>query len=137
MSNFTSILARHFNSQHTLFDPKIYAVEEPADDQTDIRERFKRAKTTGKEFLAKPFNNSFKALLLEWIIRINVAFTAVENQQFRSFLRLLINQADDLLPKTSNTIKNWVIQEFKEHKNGIKTYLLTHAKGRIHLSFDL
>jgi hypothetical protein len=30
-----------------------------------------------------------------------------------------------------------VIQEFKEHKNGIKTHLLTHAKSRIHLSFDL
>jgi rRNA-processing protein FCF1 len=48
----------------------------------------------------------------------------------------LINQADDLLPKASNIIKNWVIQEFKEYKNGIKIHFLTHAKSRIYLFFD-
>ena len=137
MSNFTSIPGRHLNAHHTLFDPKKHVAEKPSD-QTDIRERFKKAKITGKELLLlQPFHNSFRALLLEWIIRMNVAFTTVENQHFRKLLRLLIDQADELLPRTGNTVRTWVLQEFENYKKEIKVHILTHTRNRIHFSFDL
>ena len=81
--------------------------------------------------------DSFKSLLIGWIIGANIPFTVVEHPLFCQLLLLL--NADlviQLLPCSGDTIKRWIKAEYKKYLVILKSEIKA-CQTRVHLSFDL
>ena len=75
-------------------------------------------------------------LLLKWIICTHVSFSEVEHPQFRELLTYCNSVLEDILPRSHNTIRNWILKDFEFQK----TYLQSQFEsfdGQIHISFDM
>ena len=59
---------------------------------------------------------SFKQLLIQWIVYCHIAFFQFKNEYFCWLLNFLYPGLKKLLLKTANIIHNWVIKEFKNQK---------------------
>lgn len=79
---------------------------------------------------------SFKALLVRWIVYCQVAFAMLENEYFRELLACLNQSIADLLPRARATLRKWIMDEYVCQKEALKSEL-ARAISDIHLSFDL
>jgi hypothetical protein len=79
---------------------------------------------------------SFKALLVRWIVYCQVAFAMLENGYFRELLACLNQSIADLLPRARATLRKWIMDEYLCQKEALKSEL-AQAISDIHLSFDL
>ncbi|GAB7336563.1 hypothetical protein MBLNU13_g09833t2 [Cladosporium sp. NU13] len=79
---------------------------------------------------------SFKALLVRWIVYCQVAFAMLENEYFRELLACLNQSIADLLPRARATLRKWIMDEYICQKEALKSEL-AQAISDIHLSFDL
>jgi len=79
---------------------------------------------------------SFKELLIRWIVCCHIAFFQFENAYFRQLLYFLYPGLEKLLPKASKTIRNWVIKRFEQRKEDLRKEL-HNAVSAISISFDL
>ncbi|KAM0708841.1 hypothetical protein Q7P35_005494 [Cladosporium inversicolor] len=79
---------------------------------------------------------SFKTLLVRWIVYCQVAFVMLENEYFRELLACLNQSIADLLPRARATLRGWIIDEYVDRKAALKDEL-AEAISDIHLSFDL
>jgi hypothetical protein len=77
----------------------------------------------------------FRYHLLRWVVNSQLAFTAVEDEDFQA---MLITLAPSISPYliTGDTVRNWVLDEYLRANEAVKQ-LLAEAKLRIHISFDL
>ena len=78
----------------------------------------------------------FKSLLLRWIVCTNVSFSEVEHEQFRELLIYCNAVLGDLLPRSHNTIRDWVMKEFQAQRARVQGILAAYS-GQVHLSFDM
>jgi hypothetical protein len=78
----------------------------------------------------------FKGLLCAWIVCAHVAFHQVENIHFRNLLYYLNARAQDLLPDTADTVRNWVMELYNKQREEVSA-ALRESPFRIHWSFDL
>src|SRR5437016_3408917 len=70
--------------------------------------------------VATPFDpKKFWILLLKWIICTHVSFSEVEHPQFRELLTYCNGVLEDILPRSHNTIRDWILKDFEVQK----TYL--------------
>jgi hypothetical protein len=79
---------------------------------------------------------SFKQLLIRWIVCCHIAFFQFKNEYFRQLLNFLYPGLKRLLPKAANTIRGWVVQEYKNRKAQLRREL-KEARSAISISFDL
>ena len=80
--------------------------------------------------------DSFKRLLIRWIVYCHIAFFQFENVYFRQLLFFLYPGLEKLLPKAANTIRGWVIAAYEKQKEQLKKDL-KEARSAISISFDL
>jgi hAT family C-terminal dimerisation region len=73
---------------------------------------------------------------IEWIVLMHITFSQVESMQFRRFLEVLSPRLASWIPSSGNTVRNWIITEFKQKQKQIKAQL-DSSKSSIHLTFDL
>src|SRR5437764_13761689 len=111
---------KHLNEVHQLFDPSLVSkntlVPGPASSSWDpIR---------------------FKELLIRWIVTMHISFSQVEYEAFRSLLLYLNGQLASHLPTSGNTIRNWIMEEFRQRQELIKKEIC-FSKSLIHFSFDM
>ncbi|KAG6287692.1 hypothetical protein E4U45_007978 [Claviceps purpurea] len=59
----------------------------------------------------------------------------VENQYFRELIEFSVVNAKLLLPKSSDTVRNWIISEFGDRKRALQDEL-AEAVSKISISFD-
>jgi hypothetical protein len=78
----------------------------------------------------------FKDLLIRWIVIMHISFSQVENEVFRSLLLYLSIALVPYLPTSGTTIRNWVMDDFKQRRKQIKK-MLHLSKSLIHFSFDM
>jgi hypothetical protein len=78
----------------------------------------------------------FKDRLVQWIVVCHIAFTQVENPFFRALLLALSTSVASLLPRSHNTVREWIMADFALRKTEIKK-MLHESKSDIHYSFDL
>ena len=64
---------------------------------------------------------------------MHITFSQVESTHFRRFLEVL---SPRLARSSGNTVRNWIITEFKQKQKQIKAQL-DSSKRSIHLTFDL
>lgn len=82
--------------------------------------------------LKKPLLDTLIALLVIY----QLAFTLATNHLFIVFLKTLFPTVEQLLPKSSNTIRKYILLAFGRRKSILKA-ALTHSQSQIHFSFDL
>lgn len=79
---------------------------------------------------------SFKTLLVRWIVYCQVAFAMLENEYFRELLACLNQSIANLLPRARATLRRWIMDEYVAQKAVLKNEL-AQALSDVHLSFDL
>ena len=75
-------------------------------------------------------------VVIKWIIDRRHAFNEVAAESFRNMIAAIDKAAVNKLPHSGNTIRADILRYFKEAKPMIAE-LLSTARSRIHLSFDL
>ena len=78
----------------------------------------------------------FKHDMTLWFTLSHQAFMVIEDPKFRKMIAALSTDAAELLPKSRNTIHEWVLKKFDKQRTFLIQRLST-ARSRIHLSFDL
>lgn len=91
--------------------------------------------TGSNTFLSATTADQFRVLLLQWIICSHIALSIVENPLFRKLIEFVNLLFISLLPKSANTVRQWVIDEHKRQK-AQKMEILRKARSRITISFD-
>jgi len=59
----------------------------------------------------------------------------IDNRFFVAFIRFINHAVLDFLPKSSSTLRKWVIDEYKRQKE-IKKETIRRSRSRISISFD-
>ncbi|OLL26463.1 putative AC transposase [Neolecta irregularis DAH-3] len=77
-----------------------------------------------------------EVLFVKMIAACSLPFRIVECPEFRAFLYYLNVDIDTWLPGSHNTIKRWVIRQYKSQKERIKQHLHS-ARSKIHISCDI
>ena len=67
---------------------------------------------------------------------MHISFSQVENEAFQSLLLYLSATLASYLPSSGTTIRNWIIEDFKQRRTQIKKELHL-SKGLVHFSFDM
>ena len=80
--------------------------------------------------------DSFKSLLIKWVVYCHIAFAMLENQYFRDLIKCLNAGIIKVLPAARSTLRNWVKKEYEIRKDYLIEELET-ALSSIHLSFDI
>jgi hypothetical protein len=80
--------------------------------------------------------NKFRDHLVRWLVRKQLSFAQVEDEDFRQMLLSLSQAINPYLVQSATTIRNWVQLEYNRACRQVKE-ALTQAKSRIHISFDL
>lgn len=92
---------------------------------------------SGRASITKPLADTFKDLLLGWMVDYNVPFAAISNPIFRQFLSLLNPELTTrLLPQDGVTIKGWIDQRYLVQSMKIKRQMLD-TPFKKHITFDL
>jgi len=89
-------------------------------------------------FFNRPSWNSsrFMSCLIEWVLRNRISFHVIETAPFRDLIESLRQEALEVLPKSSNTLRRSCLMRFRAARNSIKIGF-TLAKSKIHISCDL
>jgi hypothetical protein len=69
------------------------------------------------------------------MVYCHIAFRMVENEYFRNLVTFLSSSIGGFLPRTTSTIRGWVIEAYKVKKTAVKQELQS-VVSNIHLSFD-
>ena len=77
----------------------------------------------------------FRWLFLQWIICCHIALAMVENPFFRALINFINRAVLDHLPESSNTVRKWVMDEYKRQKE-VRKEILRRSRSRISISFD-
>ena len=108
------------------------------DTKGDLRHNM--ALTTLSEALSLPSSQDqaahFKKRLIEWMTSEHISYHQVHAESFRAFIASCSLTAESLLPKSSNTVRGWIIDEFIRQRDWLRDQLLPSSKSLIHLSFD-
>ena len=82
----------------------------------------------------------FKLRLITWMVKKHISYSQVEDEDFRKFIdscSLGAVSAEALLPRSGNTIRSWILDEYKRRKIHLCKKVLAHAASLVHISFDL
>ena len=66
----------------------------------------------------------------------NQSFRLCTSNEFRDLLSFLNSDVDQWLPRSQSTIREWVLRQYKYHKEPLKI-ALGSARSKIHISCDL
>jgi hypothetical protein len=80
--------------------------------------------------------DTIEVLYVKFISACNLPLRLVECPEFRAFLHYLNEDIDRWLPTLHNTIRGWVLRQFKIEKDKIRSQL-ANTKTKIHLSLDI
>src|SRR3984957_14060774 len=80
--------------------------------------------------------DQLEVLYVRFITACSLPFRLIECPEFRAFLAFLNNDIDTWLPDTHETIKKWIMRQYKSHKEKVKQRIQS-AKSKIHISCDL
>ena len=83
-------------------------------------------------FLINPLR--LKEKVIYWFACCHIPFQKVEHDSFKELLEELNPSALDFIP-SADTVKNWVMDEFKNRKKELGEALVT-CKAKIHLAYD-
>jgi hypothetical protein len=78
----------------------------------------------------------FREILIRWIVIMHISFSQVEYEAFRSLLLYLNADIASHLPSSGNTVRNWIMEDFKRRRGQIKKEIHL-SRSLVHFSFDM
>lgn len=125
-------ILKHLRDEHEILKPRFIRPICPALlDGTTIMDGMTTSKRRRDGDLAK-----FRRDMTMWMCVSRQAFLVVEEPLFKEMIADLSWNAASMLPKCSDTIRSWIVSEFKQQKAHILEHL-RKARSRIHLSMDI
>ena len=88
-----------------------------------------------QDYIWNVWFETFKLLLIRWLVYCHIAFYQIENAYFIEMIQYMHKGLSKLIP-SRNTIRKWVMSEFRKQKRQLRDDL-QEARSNIHLSFDL
>lgn len=79
----------------------------------------------------------FKQALILWIVSYQISLAAVENHFFRDLLSLCSSNLAACLPKSANTVRKWIMEDYEMKKATLITDIQLNTESAINVSFDL
>ena len=67
---------------------------------------------------------------------MHITFSQVENDWFRAFLAVFNTKLAEWIPKSGDTVRAWIMEDFQQRQSDIAKQL-QESKSLIHLSYDL
>lgn len=127
----TSSALRHLRKYHKI--DKMGRRIQPK--HTTIVEAISGAARTVTQVVTRFNANTFRYLLIRWIVTMHIALTCVESDTFQDWVLYIAPGLEVYLVKSANTIKRWILWEFAKQRRYVKQEL-ANARSRIHVSFD-
>ncbi len=81
-----------------------------------------------------------KLRLITWMVKKHISYSQVEDKDFQKFIdscSLGAVSAKVLLPRSGDTIRSWILDEYKQRKIHLCEKVLAYAAFVVHISFDL
>ena len=78
----------------------------------------------------------FRKSLIEWITLEHISYRQIQAKSFQVFIKLCSLTAESFLPKSGNTVRGWIIDEFIRQQTLLQDQVLPLSKSLIHLTFD-
>ena len=91
---------------------------------------------TAKSLITTLDMERFRYLLIRWIVLMNICLIVVEHDSWREMMIHVHAGLAPYLVKSGNTIKRWILKEFKRQKAVIKEELI-NTRLRIYINVDL
>ena len=88
-------------------------------------------------YIPKTKADGFRSMLVQWIVCMHIAFSAVESKLFRVLFEMAETPLLLVLPHSGNPVRNWILEDFKYRKREIKRQLREESLSMIHILFDL
>ena len=88
-----------------------------------------------QDYIWNVWFETFKLLLIRWLVYCHITFYQIENAYFIEMIQYMHQGLSKLIP-SRNTIRKWVMSEFRKQKRQLQDDL-REARSNIHLSFDL
>jgi hypothetical protein len=79
---------------------------------------------------------TFKVLLIRWIVGCQIAFFMMENKLFRDLIHCLNAAVAAYLPKATATIRRWIMAAYTQRKEDLKEELQLSI-SKVHIAFDI
>jgi hypothetical protein len=80
--------------------------------------------------------DQLEILYVQWVSACSVSFRMVECLEFRALLFYINKDIDTWLPRSYNTVRDWVVRQYEAQKARIKASL-KRSTTWIHVSCDL
>ena len=81
--------------------------------------------------------SNFRLTLIAWMVKKHISYSQVEDETFREFVSGCFMGAispESILPRSGNTIRNWIMQEYKKQKLYLNEVILRQARSSVHIS---
>jgi hypothetical protein len=132
----TGSAVRHLNAKH----PEVHINKGPGEGSSEIDRlsiNTNEDRLVNQSTLKTVVNvKLFRYHLLRWIVKQQIAFDEVEDEDFQAMLLALSTSVEKYLVQSSQTIRNWAQSEYVAAQSQVKQ-ILVEARSRIHISFDL
>lgn len=135
-SGGTTVMATHLKKAHGLFDTQteLKAVNQQRSILTCLvrgkENDYKRRRDTDFD------RATFEQLLVRWVCRCSISLSVVEQNEFRALLAFLNDSTINCLPKSHNTLREWIVRTFEYEKQRIMQALQS-AYSKVHFTVDL
>ncbi len=82
----------------------------------------------------------FKLKLITWMVKKHISYSKVKDEEFCKFVASCLLgavSAETLLLRSGNTIRSWILDEYRSRKAHLCKKILVVASSVIHISLDL
>ena len=121
MDKGTSSALRHLRRHHRI-DKKGRRIQTK---QPIIAEAFTAVGKTVAQVVTRFNTNTFRYLLIRWIVTMHIALSCVESDTFRDWVVYIAPGLDTYLVRSATTIRRWILWEFAKQRRYVKAELAT------------
>jgi len=128
----TTVPFRYLKTEHRIEEQNKHLVRLQSSERLDSQAFNNHVDT---RFCKKELIDDLRLRFLQWLICCHIALSMVENDFFRSLIRFINSAVLEFIPKTSDTLRKWVIAEYQRQKK-IQKEIILHSRNQITISFD-
>lgn len=140
-STSTAWMDEHLTKRHNLSKPTTTESHLSLASQIESTSPVIKGNTRSPFIAITPKQYSkFRLMLITWMIKKHISYSQVEDETFREFVAscsMGAISAESILPRSGNTIRNWIMEEYKKQKLYLDEVILRQACSSVHISFDL
>jgi hypothetical protein len=126
----TTSATKHLKRKHSDLPANVY------EDSSDITTITSEGSRGYRSLVTTVDVDLFRYHLLRWIVKRQIPFDEVEDEDFQAMLLSLSQAIQPYIVQSSQTIRNWAQAEYEVARSQVRQ-IVREARSRIHISFDL